>query len=298
MISGDTPKHLVVAARTGFLSALRGKTYNWQRVAMLHNLTAKREDLVDLGAAPMPTNSKTGTTMQDFVEKTKSVTPTDWDITVWISQNALSDDQTGTLDGRVRSAGDRFQQHINNRVFTVLNAGDGQTYGSSYDGQDFFVTDHIDKGGAYQTAQDNVSALALSLDNFETVKVASNKFLDDRGEPVGYNYDTLIVAPELERIAAQICKNAEAYDTGNREANPYAGVTSYIVSPKFDSTAWVLAAGNESAKPILIGERKAPELQSAWFDPNGPEGGMNYFKFFARYVFAYGDWRLAHMGNS
>ena len=210
-----------------------------------------------------------------------------------------SDDQTGQLERKVRSAGDNFQRWINNQVFKALNDGDATTnFGAGYDGLAFFSGSHVDKGADYQTAQDNVSALVLSIDNFETVKVASRKFVDDRGEVVDYDYNILVVSPELERTAAQICKNADAYDTGNREMNPYAGVTSYIVSAKLDSTAWILAAGNESAKPILIGQRKAPELQSAWFDPNGPDGGMNYFKFFARYVFAYGDWRLAHMGNS
>jgi phage major head subunit gpT-like protein len=298
-ISGNIPQHLVVGARTGFLSALPKIALPYQKVAEIIPLSAASTGLVDIGAAPMPVESKGRTEVQDFIEKSMSLVAKGWEITVGLSQNAIDDDQTGQLERKVRSAGENFQRWINNQVFKALNDGDATTnYGACYDGAAFYAATHVDKGADYQTAQDNVSALALSIDNFETVKVASQNFLDDRGEPLGYDYNLLIVPPALERTASQICNNTNAYDTGNREINPYAGVTSFIVSPKLDSTAWILTCGNESAKPILIGQRKAPELQSAWFDPNGPDGGMNYFKFYARYVFAYGDWRLAHMGNT
>ena len=166
------------------------------------NLGARALDLVDLGAAPMPKSSKSGMTVQDMIEKTKTLTVEEWDITVWISRNAIEDDQTGSLERKVRSAGDNFLKHINKRVFQVLNGGDGATYGACYDGSDLFDNDHVDDGAAYQTSQDNENALALSLDNFETVKVAADLFLDDQGEYVQNIFDLLVVPPALERTAA------------------------------------------------------------------------------------------------
>lgn len=299
MISGNIPNHLVVGAKTGFLAALPKIVMPYQKIAMVVPMNAKTVTLTDIGGAPMPVESKGKGQVQSFIEKALNLTAKDWDITVSLSQNAIDDDQTGDLERKVRSAGQNFQRWINNQAFKALNDGDATTnFGACYDGAAFFAATHVDDGADYQTAQDNVSALALSIDNFETVKVASSRFVDDQGEEVNHNYDLLVVSPELERIAAQICKNDRAYDTANAEMNPYSGVTSYIVSPKFDSTAWVLTASGDSLKPILVGERKAPELQSAWFDPLADDGGKYYFKFFARYTFAYGDWRLAHMGNS
>jgi hypothetical protein len=48
----------------------------------------------------------------------------------------------------------------------------------------------------------------------------------------------------------------------------------------------------------LVVIREAPNLQSAWFDPEAADGGRYYFKFYARYNHYYGDWRTAMMGNT
>lgn len=299
MISGNVPNHLLAAARTGFLTTAMPAVPAYASIAETLMMGAKSIDLVSLGAAPMPTENKGKPQVQDFIEKKLTVTPKDWDITVSISHNAIQDDQTGELDRKVRSAGENFQLHISNQAFKALNDGDATTnFGACYDGLSFFNASHVDAGAAYSTTQDNSDALTLSLDNFETERVKARNFRQDQGEFVDYNYDLLVVSPALERIAANITNNKEAYDTANREINPYAGQLRYIVSPKFDATAWVLVASSASIKPIIIAMREAPNLQSAWFDPLGSDGGQFYFKFFARYNHFYGDWRLAIMGNT
>lgn len=300
MIAGNVPKHMVVGARTGFLTALRRREYPWAKVAEIFNMSAKSQDLVDLGAAPMPleSNKAGGLTVQEMIEKSITVTPVSWDVTIGISQDAVDDDQTGTLERKVKSAGDNFQKHINKRVFTVLNGGDGTTYGSCYDSQDFFDSDHADEGASYQTDQSNENTLALSSDNFETAWVAAQAFRDDQGEFTEYIYDLLVCHPTNKRIAANITGNVEQMDTANRELNPFVGEMSYITTPEIDSNAWYLIASGESVKPLVLAMRKQPHLQSAWFDPTQPDGGMYYFKYYARYDVKYLDWRLAYQGQT
>jgi phage major head subunit gpT-like protein len=295
--SGNVPQHLVVGARTGFLAAVKTTPMPWQRIASVIPMGARSMDLVDLGAAPMPVEDLSAT-VQDFIERSLTVKPRDWNLTVWLSKNAVDDDQTGTLLTKVRAAGSNFQRHMNNRVFSVLDAGDSQTYGACYDGQDFFDNDHVDKGAAYTTSQDNEGALALSLDNFETTLIAAQAFKDDQGEEVNYDYNLIVTSPTLRRVAAQIAGNPQAYDTANRETNPYAGQLDVIISPKISATGWFLIAANEAAKPLGVVMREQPNLQDAWFDPLARDGGRYYFKFFARYDVVYLDWRLAYMGNS
>lgn len=298
MISGQVPMHLVAGAKAGFLQAVKEQEPLWQQVAMLHNMDGKTTDLVDLGASPMPIESGSGMTVQSFIEKSKSVKPRDWDITVHISHNAMQDDRIGDLERRVRGAGLNFNKHINARAFTILNAGDGTTYGTCYDGLSLFNNSHVDAGADYQTAQDNLNALALSLDNFDTVWQALSTVRDDRGEFLAFTPNLLVVPPALKRVAAQIADNAEDYGVTNRAINPWANEVKYITVPWFDSTAWVLIAANEEIKPLITVMREQPNLQSAWFDPDKSEGGWYMFKFYARYDVVYGAHQTAHMGNS
>ena len=300
MISGNVPNHLIVGARTGFLTSLSsvGANMPWQRVAMQVPMTAKSLDLVDLGGAPMPTDSATGATLQDFIEKVKTVKPIDWNITVSLSYNAMNDDQTGNLERRVRAAGLNFQKHINKRVFQTLNGGDGSTYGLCYDGQNMISASHADKGAAYNTAQSNLNALALGIDNFETVWVAANQFVDDQGNYTEYNYDLIVTHPTNARAAYQITSVTTDASVTERAENPWAGKLSYITSPYMDTTAWHLVASGEPTKPLFLVMREQPNLQDAWFDPKAPDGGRFYFKFFARYNVEYGDWRLDVQGRS
>jgi hypothetical protein len=298
-ISGNVPGHLLAAARTGFLSAPKPTTTPADSIATTINMDARSIDLIDLGDAPMPVEAKGRTERRAFIERMLTVTPKNWEITVGVSYNATKDDQTGQLERKTRAAGENFPMDMSNKAFKALNDGDATTnFGAGYDGKALFANDHIDKGAEYQTNQDNLYGLALSLDNFETVRVAASKFRNDQGEVYGWSYNLLTVSPELERTASQITGNPNAYDTANRETNPYAGQTRYQVSAQFDSTAWTLSASGLSIKPILIVVREQPNLQAAWFDPDAGDGGMYYFKFYARYNHFYGNWRTVVMGNS
>lgn len=299
MIANNFPKHLSTAANAGFLAGTKAAKMDWQRIAMQINLSASAIDLVDLGAAPMPTESKGRNVVKEFIEKTMEVKPKSWDTIVRLSWNAVQDDQTKNLMPKAKAAGVQFQRHINNRVFKALNSGDGTTYGLCYDGQEFFDSDHSDDGAHYQTDQDNEYALAFSPDNFNTVKVAASKTKDDQGEYSGYAYNLIVCSPDLEKDVAQITDNKEEAETGNRNINPWVGRVKYLVSAELDTTAWHLLAESEGMKPMIVAMRQQPLLQSAWFAPDeGNEGGYYYFKFYGRYEVYYGDWRLAYQGNT
>lgn len=232
----------------------------------------------------MPTRNKGRAQVQDFIEKYLRVEPLDWDITVGLSHNAMKDDKTGSLESKVRSSGDNFRRDMSNKCFDALNVGDATTsYGACYDGLSFFNDSHIDKGADYQTAQDNLYALDLTLTNFKTVRAAGRSFLDDRGEPVDLMHNLIVCHPDEEFEAAQITGNFQDSTTADRAVNPYAGKVSYITSAKLTSGSWSLVDTTRPAKPVYLAVREEPNLQSAWFDPNGPDGGMYYFKFYARY---------------
>jgi len=298
-ISGEVPTQLVVAARTGFLAAMPESPVNASSpFVQVLTMGAKTVDLVDIGSAPMPTENKGRTQVKDFIEKKLLVKPKDWDITVSLSHNAMKDDQTGTLESKVKAAGENFPKHFDNLAFDALKNGNATTaYGACYDGLSFFNDAHIDAGAEYTTGQDNNYALAFSLANFKTARAAGRAFLDDRGEPLDIVHNTIVAHPDYEYDIEQLIRNQENASTTDRAINPYAGKMSAIYSAKITSGQWFLLNTSQTAKPLILVMREQPNLQSAWFDPNGPDGGMYYFKFFGRYNIFYGDWRLGVKGN-
>lgn len=294
-LSGNLPNHLVVAARTGVLSSQAKDDMPYRRVATEVDLTQKTTTFVDLGGLPVPTNNPA---LKDTrIEKSKSVVPEDWYLTLSISQNALDDDQTGSLEANFKNIMPAFQRHINSRVFTVLNAGDATTYGTSVDSLAMFSNSHLWTGASNTTAQDNLVGSNLTLDTFNTAWVAARQFKDDQGNYFNFNYNLLIVNPTNNVTAANITGNREAMDTGNREMNPYAG-TQYITVPELDTNAWILVAANETTKPMFVAIRKRPVLHRMWWDTEQPDGGIHYFQYHARYTVQYADWPTAIMGQT
>jgi hypothetical protein len=297
-ISGEVPTLLKMAAQTGFLTSAQPPVPLYAPIASTYDMPANAIDLVDIGGSPMPTQTKGQPNIQGFIEKTLPVKPLDWDIEVMISYNAVRDDKTGQLERRARAAGDNFQRHIAQQAFQALNDGDATTnFGACYDGGAMFANAHIDKGAYYQTGQDNLDGLSLSLANFGTVYTKAQKTRDDQGVFTQYNYDLLVVSPDLANVAWQIT-NVRGGSETTTNANQYAGMVRHIVAPQLDATAAILVASNENVKPIIVVMREKPNLQATWFDPHGPDGGTYFFKFHAAYNHVYGEWRTAYMINS
>jgi phage major head subunit gpT-like protein len=294
----DIATHLNYGVRTGFLKGQ--KTYTSVRGAFVKQTTSdgKQEDYSDLGTVPMPVAYDDMVQVRGTHEVNLTITNKDWEITIGVSHNAINDDRVGNLDDWSRQAGRNFEKHMDRLCFLALNGGDGSTYGLAYDGLTFFNDSHLDPGAEYQTVQDNKYNLTLSLDNFETVRVATEQYLDGRGEYVMYDHSLLITSPALRRTALQITGNAAAYDTANNEINTYAGLMRPpLVSPYLDSGAWIVVAADEVTKPIILQVRQSPTLV-IWDDEKLGEGGVRYYKFHARYNVGYGDWRVAAMGHS
>lgn len=295
--SGNLPKHLEVAARTGVLGAMAQDNMPYRRVAMEVDLTAASTTFVDLGGMPVPTNNPKA--VDTMVERGKTVEPDDWYLTVTVSQNAIDDDQTGQLLARFSNVMPAFQRHINDHTFTVLNAGDTATYGTGITNEtEFFADAHVYPGGKNTTGQDNLNNLALSETNFTTAWVAHSQFKDDQGNYYNNRADLLVTHTTNIRLAANITGNALLSGSANNDINPFNGL-SYLVVPQFDTTAWVILNESNPVKPVYVAIRKRPALMGQpTFDPQQEDGGRWYFNYHARYVIGYGDPLLAYMGNS
>ena len=295
-VRNQLPGHLLVNARTAHLTSEPMDNAPYDPIAMEMDISTNKTNLVDLGGTPLPNQDPKIVDM--LIEKKLEVEPEDWYLTLKISKNSIRDDQTGTLERDFRNLLPSFQRDMNRRAFEVLNGGDGATYGLCYDGQNFFSGSHVDKGAKYTTAQDNQDTLAFTPDNLETVLVKAKLTVDDVGVYTNFDYNLLVGPPHMDREFSQVANNEWIWNSGNREINPWRNKLGYITHPKMDSTSWIIVASTEDHKPIIIVIRQRPELNDMWFDAQGGDGGMHYIQYHARYVIAYGDWRLAYQGQT
>lgn len=319
----DIAAHLDRAVRVGFLNSQ--EKYAVLRNAFVREVPSEAafERYASMGDTPWPQKNEgqqgaqgqspdghsevsaalgggQGITIIGANERGEIIYNVDWEISMGIEHNAIDDDQTGELLQWAEGTGDAFEKHKDYLSFNALNAGESATpYGKAYDGLSFFNDSHLDPRALYQTTQDNRFLVALSMDNFETVRVAGQNLLDDRGNPGGFMHNLLITGPGLTRMGSNIATNPTDPSTANRANNPYANKVTHLEAPGgwLDSTAWHLLDVSKSFKPINLQNRKNPELQ-IWDDYKAKAGGVRYYRWHARYNVFYGNWRTAMQGNS
>ena len=294
----DIATHLTFGVKTGFLKGQN--THVSMRAPFVREAVSdgKSEDYSDLGAVPMPVDYNDMVQVRGTHEVNLTITNKDYEITLGITHNAINDDRVDDLQAWALQAGRNFEKHKDKLSFLALDDGDGSTYGLCYDGQNMFSASHADSGAEYTTAQDNQYALPLSIDNFETVWVAGQGFLDGRGEPVDFDHNLIITSPTNKRLAFNIADNPDVHDTADNEKNPWSGaLRPPIFSTHLDTTAWFVVAADEIIKPVILQTRQEPRLVM-WDDEKLGEGGVRFFKFHGRYNVGYGDWRTVLMGNT
>ena len=297
IVRSDIAKSLEYGGKAQFLDGRQAWPSRRSLIANEVTSTGKSETYLGLGAHPMPVEAKDLVQVRGLTERYIEIENKPWEVTLAVEHRAINDDRVGHVLPWMKAAGQRFEQHMDKLCFQALNGGDGSTYGGlCYDGNEYFDTQHADTGADYTTVQSNVNALTLNLDNFNTVWVAAMAFRDSRGEKVEIPFDLLVVPPALMVMAAQICDNELAYDTANREINPYAGKFRYAVSPHLDATAWTISSTITVDKPIIFQLREGPSME-VWDDEN-LANAVRYYKWYGRYWLGYGDWRLAVMGNT
>lgn len=110
---------------------------------------------------------------------------------------------------------------------------------------------------------DNDFALALTVDNVDTVRSEMAGFRDANGQPLRVNPNAIIVPPALEREAREVAF-ANLKETGSAGAvidNVMSGRYQVIVVPELTSVqAWYLADLSRAIKPMIFQQRTSPEL--------------------------------------
>jgi phage major head subunit gpT-like protein len=137
---------------------------------------------------------------------------------------------------------------------------------------------------------DNALALALSYDNLVTARRTMREFVDDRGELIAINPDTLLVPPELEETAFAIVNTGNKVDTTDHHENFIGSQIKRVVVWDYltDSNAWFVIDSGLAKIHLLWLDRVKPEFQ---MDPASDFNLVAKYRGYCRYSYGWSDWR-------
>ncbi len=185
--------------------------------------------------------------------------------TISIEREEFEDDQYGVYTPAVGMLGYQSGMWPDDMLLECIQAAKDTT---TFDGQNFFDADHpIDPDDDTSDVQSNNFGLALSAENYQTVRAKMQSYKGRDGKPLGVTPTHLVVPPALEKTARTIL-NAEIIatqigDAAAAQTNVLKGTADVMVWPRLagEDDTWYLLDLSKPVKPFVIQLRAAPEFQ-------------------------------------
>lgn len=197
---------------------------------------------------------------KEFADYDYSIRNKDWEVSVPIYENDLADDRIAALQSIPQMLVRRLAVHPEKLIIDLLTGG---TSGLAYDGVAFFSN----ASGARTI--DNLLAgtgtsLAQMAADLTAARIAMAKFVDDQGEVLNIQADTIICPIELEDNFRRLVQSmADPTASGGLDTyNPYSGKFRVIGDARLsatDANDWYLAATGEVMKPFVYQLRQGAE---------------------------------------
>jgi len=204
-----------------------------------------------------------------------------------ITREMYEDDQYGIMAKMPKALAAATNRTVENIAAGVLDVASATAFGGSLggDGQYLFSAAHPRTDGG--TAQDNSSTQNLEEVNLTIALLAMRNTLDDKGQKILVQPDTLLIPPGLEVTASILMKSTGRTATNYNEINPYQGRLNIVVWDYLDgnTTQWfVLDSG---LKQLNFFWRVKPEFaQDESFDTDAA-----LYKTRCRFSVGFSDWR-------
>lgn len=202
-----------------------------------------------------------------------------------ITREMYDDDLYNIMNKRPAALGKAMRRTAENQAALVFI----RAFNSSYlgaDSEELCSTSHDRPDGG--TAQSNASAtgIVLSETNLETARLAMRNQLDDKGQIIDVNADTLLVPIALEKTAHLIVDSTMRSGTADNDMNFYKGQFKIVPWIYLTSTtAWFLIDSSEHELTWFW--RKRPEFkQDDLFDTD-----VAVYKSSMRLSRGWSDWR-------
>lgn len=222
-----------------------------------------------------------------------------WEDSIEVLWDDLSDDKLSQYIPQIQTMAQDMNTHYL-RLITALLEGGFAAGGEAYDGQYFFDTDHpVDTGDTVLTVK-NKGTLKVGEAGIKEAFNNLPNLVDERGDPLGIMYDTLICHPSKRFIVEKLL-GAELYihsgDT-SVDFNEVRGAVPRVIYNPYQTSAekWWLIDTSRPIKPFILQIRESPRFQAVT-NPNDT-GVFQTDKFLyglkARHNAGYSLWQLAY----
>lgn len=168
-------------------------------VSMLFQSDQDTEKYPWLGMVPMMREWIAGRHAKTLPEEVITIENLHYEATLEFALKDLRRDKTTQIQTRINELADRTQAHWAYLLSLLIQEGDGDTYGTAYDGQYFFDTDHVTGASGTQSNDISVDISTLPVTNSGSTSYPSVgemslsilktieqilSFKDDQGQPL------------------------------------------------------------------------------------------------------------------
>lgn len=291
------PNTLREGFQTIFLKAYNAATPVWPRLATKTTSTGASEDYGWLGniANMREMNGERmpkGLSTYDYTIKNK-----EFEGTVEVRQTDIDDNKIATKDALVTALGARAALFPDTLIFNLI-----QDNGLSYDGQNFFDTDHEEGASGVQSNDLSGAAIGsattLTEAVYDTAKQVLAGFKDDQGEIMypEIGKPLMLVPLALETAAKKLFRTS----VGGGDSNIFADDADVLASSRLtNAKRFYLLNVAQGLLPFIYQERQFIPMEYDGGDAS-QEGSHERFMrrrlLFGPYLRAnvgYGDWRTA-----
>lgn len=189
--------------------------------------------------------------LQNLYTHEIQITNHDYELTVSVQRNDIEDDKLGVYRQRFEIFGRATAKWPDQLLVARLQANP-----NGFDGVAMFAATHpLDPAGN----QDNDYALALNAANYRTNRQLMMAYTGEDGQPLNVVPDLLIVPPQLEGVAKDIC---QAPFLAGGATNTDYGTARVLMVPELANagTRWYLADTSTGIMPWIFQLRRAPTM--------------------------------------
>jgi phage major head subunit gpT-like protein len=254
----------------------------------------KEGELVGMGAMLEKTEGNAISYETPIQGNSKEVTFTTWSLGFQITEEMMDDDLTGHMKRMPAELGKAAMYTRELEYWDIFNSATGTTK-VGRDGKALIANDHplIDSSPGIQVSPissgtySNLETGSLSQSTLESAVTKFERIPNERGIPLVYKPDLLLIPPELEWKAKELLLSQYDPESANNAINPIMtrGMQYMIVHFFTSTTAWfVIERNNHDVRFI---DRKKLAFQNS----DDFNTGNAIFKATQRFTTDFWDWR-------